>query len=113
LGAQCELSTYNCQIMAFIYITVANIRCHSYSDHFVWQNFVSGATWGHTLSGGDANSLWTYLPGQFPHSSYPGPIFQGNAAYTVSSSSTNTVTNKLKVIVGGTTYYLLASTSAT
>lgn len=32
---------------------------------------------------------------------------------TVSASTTNTVTNKIAVSIGGTTYYLLASTSGT
>jgi hypothetical protein len=32
---------------------------------------------------------------------------------TLSSSTTNTVTNKIAVSIGGTTYYLLASTSGT
>jgi hypothetical protein len=32
---------------------------------------------------------------------------------TVSSSSTNTVTNKIPIIINGVTYYLLASTSGT
>lgn len=32
---------------------------------------------------------------------------------TPSSSSANTVTNKIAVVIGGTTYYLLASTSGT
>ena len=31
----------------------------------------------------------------------------------VSASTTNTVTNKIAVDIGGTTYYLLASTSGT
>jgi len=35
------------------------------------------------------------------------------ASTTVSSSSTNTVTNKIAINIGGTTYYLLASTSGT
>jgi len=35
------------------------------------------------------------------------------ASTAVSSSSTNTVTNKIAVNIGGTTYYLLASTSGT
>jgi len=30
---------------------------------------------------------------------------------TPSSSTTNTVTNKIAVVIGGTTYYILASTS--
>lgn len=35
------------------------------------------------------------------------------ASTAVSSSTTNTVTNKIAVNIGGTTYYLLASTSGT
>jgi len=35
------------------------------------------------------------------------------ASTAVSSSSTNTVTNKIAVNIGGTTYYILASTSGT
>jgi len=35
------------------------------------------------------------------------------ASTAVSSSSTNTVTNKIAINIGGTTYYLLASTSGT
>lgn len=37
-----------------------------------------------------------------------GTILVGN----VSSSTINTMTNKVSVVIGGTTYYLLASTSA-
>ena len=32
---------------------------------------------------------------------------------TPSASTTNTVTNKIAIVIGGTTYYLLASTSGT
>lgn len=39
-----------------------------------------------------------------------GTVLTGGAP---SSSSTNTVTNKIAVVIGGTTYYLLASTSGT
>jgi len=35
------------------------------------------------------------------------------ATTAVSSSTTNTVTNKLAININGTTYYLLASTSGT
>jgi len=43
------------------------------------------------------------------------PNVSGNAlaSTAVSSSSTNTVTNKISINIGGTTYYLLASTSGT
>jgi predicted anti-sigma-YlaC factor YlaD len=35
------------------------------------------------------------------------------ASTAVSSSSTNTVTNKIAINIGGTVYYILASTSGT
>lgn len=43
------------------------------------------------------------------------PAASGNAlaSTAVSASTTNTVTNKIAVNIGGTTYYLLASTSGT
>jgi hypothetical protein len=37
----------------------------------------------------------------------------GLPAQTVSASTTNTVTNKVALVINGTTYYLLASTSGT
>lgn len=39
-----------------------------------------------------------------------GTVIVGTA---VSASTTNTVTNKVAINIGGTTYYLLASTSGT
>jgi hypothetical protein len=43
------------------------------------------------------------------------PTVSGNAlaSTAVSASTTNTVTNKIAVNIGGTVYYLLASTSGT
>ena len=43
------------------------------------------------------------------------PAVSGNilSSTAVSSSTTNTVTNKIAVNIGGTVYYLLASTSGT
>lgn len=43
------------------------------------------------------------------------PASTGNvlASTAVSASTTNTVTNKIAINIGGTTYYLLASTSGT
>jgi hypothetical protein len=43
------------------------------------------------------------------------PTVSGNAlaSTAVSASSTNTVTNKVAINIGGTVYYLLASTSGT
>jgi hypothetical protein len=35
------------------------------------------------------------------------------ASAAASASTTNTVTNKIPVVIGGVTYYLLASTSGT
>jgi hypothetical protein len=43
------------------------------------------------------------------------PAVSGNilSSTAVSASTTNTVTNKIAVNIGGTVYYLLASTSGT
>jgi predicted secreted protein len=45
------------------------------------------------------------------------PAVAGTQAVTlplvVSTSTTNTVTNKISIVINGTTYYLLASTSGT
>jgi predicted secreted protein len=45
------------------------------------------------------------------------PAVAGTQAVTlplaVTSSTTNTVTNKISIVINGTTYYLLASTSGT
>jgi len=45
------------------------------------------------------------------------PAVSGTATIVLpvsaSSSTTNTVTNKIAVVINGTTYYLLASTSGT
>ena len=45
------------------------------------------------------------------------PAVAGTQAITlplvVSASTTNTVTNKISIVINGTTYYLLASTSGT
>jgi hypothetical protein len=43
------------------------------------------------------------------------PVATGTilASTAVSASTTNTNTNKIAVVIGGTTYYILASTSAT
>jgi hypothetical protein len=43
------------------------------------------------------------------------PAISGNviASTAVSSSTTNTVTNKIAININGTVYYLLASTSGT
>jgi hypothetical protein len=43
------------------------------------------------------------------------PAATGNllASTAVSASTTNTVTNKIAINIGGTTYYLLTSTSGT
>lgn len=43
----------------------------------------------------------------------PAAVATVLASSTPSASTTNTVTNKIAVVIGGTTYYLLASTSGT
>lgn len=80
LSAPCELITQGNSVQAPIYVTANGIRYHSYNDHFVWQNYVSGATWGPSSAGSpgaDPQFVWTMVPGKYPSSSYPNPITNG------------------------------------
>jgi hypothetical protein len=62
------------------------------------------------ITGRITNRYAIYQSGANDINYFAGEIRIGNA---VSASVLNTVTNKIKIIVGGTTYYLLASTSST
>jgi hypothetical protein len=44
---------------------------------------------------------------------FPASTATALTSAAASSSTTNTVTNKIPVVIGGVTYYLLASTSGT
>ena len=64
-------------------------------------------------SGGGSVTLTT--PSTASNLTLTLPAATGNvlASTAVSASTTNTVTNKIAINIGGTTYYLLASTSGT
>lgn len=78
LAKPCEFTSYNSQVMSFIYYDSPGIRIHSYNDTFFFQNFTSGPTWGPSAVSGDANTIYTYIPGKSPCSSLTqGPILEG------------------------------------
>lgn len=68
-----------------------------------------------TISGDTSGTVSLAAPSIAGTTTITFPAVSGNAlaSTAVSSSTTNTVTNKIAVNIGGTTYYLLASTSGT
>jgi len=68
-----------------------------------------------TVSGSTSGTLTLAAPAVAGTPTITFPTVSGNAlaSTAVSASSTNTVTNKIAVNIGGTVYYLLASTSGT
>jgi hypothetical protein len=68
-----------------------------------------------TISGDTSGVLTLAAPSVAASAVITFPAVSGNAlaSTAVSASSTNTVTNKIAVNIGGTVYYLLASTSGT
>jgi hypothetical protein len=68
-----------------------------------------------TIPGDTSGTLALAAPNAAGTTTITFPAVSGNAlaSTAVSSSSTNTVTNKIAVNIGGTVYYLLASTSGT
>jgi hypothetical protein len=81
LGRPCQYNSYNSQIMSQIYVDSANVRVSSINDWYQFTNFVSGTTWGVTITSGDANSIYNYLPGRFPSSTVSGPKIAGVFLY--------------------------------
>lgn len=67
---------------------------------------------GSSLASKFTNKYGIYQVGTSDKNFFGGEIILGSGQ-VVSASTTNTNTNKIKLIVNGTTYYLLASTSAT
>lgn len=67
-----------------------------------------------TISGDTSGTLTLAAPAVAGTPTITFPTVTGNALAStgVTSSTTNTVTNKIAVNIGGTVYYLLASTSA-
>jgi len=68
-----------------------------------------------TLNGSTSGQVTIAAPAVAGTNTITLPAATGTvlASTAVSSSSTNTVTNKIAINIGGTTYYLLASTSGT
>jgi len=68
-----------------------------------------------TISGDTSGTLTLAAPAIAGTPTITFPTVSGNALVStaVSASTTNTVTNKIAVNIGGTVYYLLASTSGT
>ena len=68
-----------------------------------------------TISGDTSGTLTLTTPDAAGTPTITFPTVTGNALAStgVTASTTNTVTNKVAVNIGGTVYYLLASTSGT
>jgi len=68
-----------------------------------------------TITGATSGTLTLAAPAIAGAPTITFPTVSGNAlaSTAVSASTTNTVTNKIAVNIGGTVYYLLASTSGT
>ena len=68
-----------------------------------------------TISGDTSGTLTLAAPAIAGTPTITFPTVSGNALAStgVTASTTNTVTNKIAVNIGGTVYYLLASTSGT
>lgn len=87
-------------------VVVANVTQNPGSAYTVNGNTITFAS----APPNGTNNIWveyTSLITQVIAPS-PGTVFLGT-----STSSTNTVTNKIQISINGTTYYLLASTSGT
>jgi len=68
-----------------------------------------------TISGSTSGTATVAAPAIAGTPTLTLPAVSGNvlASTAVSASTTNTVTNKVAINIGGTVYYLLASTSGT
>jgi hypothetical protein len=75
------------------------------------------ATFANTIaiSGVTSGAITLAVPAVAGTNTITAPALTGNmlVSTAVSASTTNTVTNKIAINIGGTTYYLLASTSGT
>ena len=67
------------------------------------------------ITGDTSGTLTLAAPAIADTTTITFPAVSGNAlaSTAVSASTTNTVTNEVAINIGGTTYYLLASTSGT
>ena len=67
------------------------------------------------ISGDTSGTVTVTVPAVAGTNTITMPALTGNALVStgVSASTTNTITNKVAINIGGTVYYLLASTSGT
>lgn len=67
------------------------------------------------ISGDTSGTVTVTVPAVSGSNTVTIPAVTGNVLVStaVSASTTNTVTNKIAIVLNGTTYYLLASTSGT
>ena len=70
LGKTCEYTGYSNYVQGKVCITGTGVRVNSFAERFY-------SSYGYKISGGDAQSLWTMVPGLHPQSDYPNPIFNG------------------------------------
>lgn len=86
LGRMCQYNSYNTQILSYIYVQATGVRISSINDWYQFLNYSSGPTWGIVVVSGDANTIYTYIPGRYPSSSIAGPLFQGSPYYSLTGT---------------------------
>jgi len=87
-------------------VNVANVDQNPGSAYTVSGNTITFAS----APPSGTNNIWVEYTSLITQTIAPS---QGTVFLGTSTSSTNTVTNKIQVSINGTTYYLLASTSGT
>jgi hypothetical protein len=102
LGRMCQYNSYNTQVQSMIYVDAANVRVSSINDWHQWVNFSSGPTFRTIVVSGDANSIYTYIPGRYPSSSLTGPILNG--VYTFGGSGAGNPTGVVTPSIVGQEY---------
>ena len=81
LGRMCQYNSYNTQIQSYIYVQATGVRVSSINDWYQFTNYSSGPTWHISVVSGDANTIFTYIPGRYPTSTLTGPIINGVALF--------------------------------
>ena len=87
-------------------VNVANVDQNPGSAYTVTGNTITFSS----APPSGTNNIWVEYTSLITQTIAPS---QGTVFLGTSTSSTNTVTNKIQVSINGTTYYLLASTSGT
>ena len=92
--------------VAQILVHVANVTQNPSTAYSVSGNTITFTSAPPT----GTNNIWIEYTSLITQTIAPSP---GTVFLGTSTSSTNTVTNKIQISINGTTYYLLASTSGT